>query len=164
MKSTFVSESQELVSEYTDPDLQASRFWEVCWSSPVEPGWHEAEMTWSRMTKPGWHTPDHRWPSLISLFCSPLPPYKNFCLHWGVEMGLERWVPHFPGRWALWHETPIFKEMGFETWVPGLPGGGHLNKPLSFTSTPASWVLVFIAPGSWPCVWLQWLQKPRFYI
>ena len=36
-------------------------------------------------------------PPLISLFCSPLPPYENLCIHWDVEMGFETWVPHVPG-------------------------------------------------------------------
>ena len=33
----------------------------------------------------------------ISMLCSPLPPYKNLCLHRDVEMGSEVWVPHLPG-------------------------------------------------------------------
>ena len=51
--------------------------------------------------------------------------------------------------------------LGFVTWVPHLPGGWHLKiKPLSFISAPASWVLAFVAAGSWTCFRLQFLATP----
>ena len=116
-----------------------------------------ARVTWSQnFMKPGWlnqddahqtitcligmdcasqHAEKFSTPSLISLFCSPPPPYKNLCLHWEGEMG-------------------------FETWVPHLSDGQHLNKPLSLTSAPAFQVLAFTAAGSWTCVRLQFLVTP----
>ena len=51
---------------------------------------------------------------LISLFCSPLPPYKTPCFHWEGEKDFDTWVPIFPGD-GLWDVSPH------------LPGCWHLK-------------------------------------
>ena len=111
-------------------------------------------------TKPGWRTPDHHLPypnglcssalrelfqppSLISFFCSPLPPCKNPCLHWEVEMGFVTWAP------------PSSQEMDFEKWIPRLPGCHHLKINHFPLHQHLPLEKAFIAAGSWNCFHLQ---------
>ena len=81
-------------------------------------------------------------PPLISLVCSPLL-YKNLCLHWDMEMGYVTWIPH------LWGDGICGTSPPSSRWLT------PKNKPLSFTSAPASQMLAFIAADNQTCFQLQ---------
>ena len=100
------------------------------------------------MTLPGWCTLDHHLPYQNGLYssahrelfnplpsslhsASPLLPYKNLCLHWGVKKAFETRVLH------------LLKLLAPD------------NKSLSFTSAPVSQVLACKAAGRGTCIWLQ---------
>ena len=80
-------------------------------------------------------------PPLMSLLCSPLPPYKNLYLHWDVETGLRQESSIFPGD-GLWDMSPPSSR-----WPT--------NKPLSFISAPASPVLACKLADSQTCIRLH---------
>lgn len=138
-------ESYELTSGETDSSLQPSQFWEICSHSNIGLGWHRDKMMKTRMTytKPSlgqfWdpYQNGRCWPAhrelfspfpLSYLFCFPLRPYKNPCLHRDVEVGFVTRVPHF---------------LVMDTWM------NHFPPASCFMSS------VFVAASSWTWVQLQ---------
>ena len=114
----------------------------------MEPGWlnqddaHWASLPYQNgLCSSSWRKLFNPLPwSLCSSPC--LPPSKNLCLRWDMEVGFVTLVLHLLRRWALRQ-------------VPHLPDGWLLNKPLSFTSVPAYWVLAFTVVGSRTYIPLQ---------
>ena len=118
------------------------------WPLTVETGGQESMMRHTRLSLAllGWTTlvcilRSFQPLSFTSVFCSPLPPYKNLCFHWHVEMGFETRAPHIPREMGLRQELPTFQIAGI--WK------NH------FTSPSASWVLALKVAGSPTFVWLQ---------
>ena len=132
--------TQLQASQLQASQLQGAQLQQICWPSSVQPGWREAGMTWSRDdVKQGWlrqddarrpitclirmdcarlHVENFATPSLISLFCSPLPPYQNLCLHWEVEMSFETWVPPLPGSKHLKiNHFPLHQHLPLKYWL-----------------------------------------------
>ena len=116
-------------------------------------GWQEAGMT-----KPGWLIQDHlpyqmdRTPLHLENFATPSLDLCSVPVSLLIKTSAstERY------RWALRHESPSSQGAWLcDVGPPSSSWPAPKNKPLSFTSAPASQVLAFIAAGSRTCFQLQ---------